>query len=178
MKMYLKMLSVQWLPFFSWSQFVKKIVYNFQYSNNSSDNGLAQYPAIVQIMAWRRPAYEPLSEPMMVCLLTHVSLSLNELNDALRPEQSGCYFANNIYSNTSGFYTKGRPLVKSNLICPSDKLSWQPGCPVLNINIQGIFCISQGNGSPDNLPENLVWTPAHFLNEKWFIWIQIALRTC
>ena len=34
-----------------------------------------------------------------------------------------------------GFYTKGRPLVKSNLICPSDKLSWQPGCPVLNINI-------------------------------------------
>ena len=34
-----------------------------------------------------------------------------------------------------GFYTKGRPLVKSNLICPSDKLSWQPGCPILNINI-------------------------------------------
>ena len=42
----------------------------------------------------------------------------------------------------SGFYTKGRLLVKSNLICPSDKLSWQPGCPVLNINIQGNFCIS------------------------------------
>ena len=54
------------------------------------------------------------------------------------------------------FYTKGRPLVKSNLICPSDKLSWQHGCPVLNINIQGNFCISQGNGSSDNLPENLV----------------------
>ena len=42
----------------------------------------------------------------------------------------------------TGFYTKGRPLVKSNLICPLDKLSWQPGCPVLNINIQGNFCIS------------------------------------
>ena len=56
----------------------------------------------------------------------------------------------------SGFYIKGRPLVKSNLICPSDKLSWQPGCPILNINIQGNFCISQGNGSSDNLPENLV----------------------
>ena len=25
----------------------------------------------------------------------------------------------------AGFYTKGCPLVKSNLICPSDKLSWQ-----------------------------------------------------
>ena len=59
-----------------------------------------------------------------------------------------------------GFYTKGRPLVKSNLICPLDKLSWQPGPPVLNINIQGIFYISQGNGSSDNLPENLVKTPA------------------
>ena len=58
--------------------------------------------------------------------------------------------------NITGFYTKGRPLVKSNLICPSDKLSWQPGCPVLNINIQGNFCISQENGSSDNLPENLV----------------------
>ena len=55
-----------------------------------------------------------------------------------------------------GFYTKGRPLVKSNLICPSDKLSWQPGCPILDINIQGNFCISQGNGVSDNLPENLV----------------------
>ena len=60
-----------------------------------------------------------------------------------------------IWTNT-GFYTKGRPLVKSNLICSSDKLSWQPGCPVLNTNIQGNFCISQGYGSSDNLPENLV----------------------
>ena len=59
----------------------------------------------------------------------------------------------------TGFYTKGRPLVKSNLICHSDKLSWQPGCPVLYINTQWNFCISQGNGSSDNLPENLVQTP-------------------
>ena len=56
----------------------------------------------------------------------------------------------------TGFYTKGRPLVKANLICPSDKLSWQPGCPVLNINVQGNYCITQENGSSDNLPENLV----------------------
>ena len=39
------------------------------------------------------------------------------------------------YKYPSGFYTKGCPLVKSNLICPSDKLSWQPGGPVLNVNI-------------------------------------------
>ena len=60
------------------------------------------------------------------------------------------------YGDIAGFYTKGCPLVKSNLICPWDKLSWHLGCPVLNINIQGNFCISQGNGSSDNLPENLV----------------------
>ena len=60
----------------------------------------------------------------------------------------------------AGFYTEGRQLVKSNLIGPSDKLSWRPGCPVLNNNIQGNFCISQGNGFSDNLPENLVYTPA------------------
>ena len=35
-------------------------------------------PALVQIMAWRRPGDKPLSEPMMVSLLTHI-LGLNEL---------------------------------------------------------------------------------------------------
>ena len=59
-------------------------------------------------------------------------------------------------NHNTGFYTKGRPLVKSNLICPSDKLSWGPGCPVLNNNIEGIFCISQGNDSSDNLLKNVV----------------------
>ena len=56
----------------------------------------------------------------------------------------------------AGFYTKGRPLVKSNLMCPLDKLSWQPDCPILNINIKGNFCISHETGCLDNLPENLV----------------------
>ena len=38
-------------------------------------------PALVQIMAWRRSGDKPLSEPMMVSLLTHIyaSLGLNEL---------------------------------------------------------------------------------------------------
>ena len=62
----------------------------------------------------------------------------------------------NLQNSKPGFYTKGRPLVKSNIICSSDKLSWQPGGPVLKINIQGNFCISQGNGSLDNLPEKLL----------------------
>ena len=32
-------------------------------------------PALVQIMAWRRPGYKPLSEPMMVCLTTHICVT-------------------------------------------------------------------------------------------------------
>ena len=32
-------------------------------------------PALVQIMAWRRPGDKPLSEPVMVSLLTHISVT-------------------------------------------------------------------------------------------------------
>ena len=32
-------------------------------------------PALVQIMAWRRPGDKPLSEPMMVCFLTHICVT-------------------------------------------------------------------------------------------------------
>ena len=32
--------------------------------------------ALVQIMAWRWPGYKPLSEPMMVSLLTHICITL------------------------------------------------------------------------------------------------------
>ena len=40
-------------------------------------------PALVQIMAWRRPGDKPLSEPMVFSLLTHMaSLSLNELKQS------------------------------------------------------------------------------------------------
>ena len=32
-------------------------------------------PALVQIMAWRRPGDKPLSEPMMVSLPTHICIT-------------------------------------------------------------------------------------------------------
>ena len=35
-------------------------------------------PALVQIMAWRRPGNKPLSEPMMFSLLTHNELMSNQ----------------------------------------------------------------------------------------------------
>ena len=33
------------------------------------------FPALVQIMAWHRPGDKPLSEPMMVSLLTHICVT-------------------------------------------------------------------------------------------------------
>ena len=33
-------------------------------------------PALVEIMAWRRPGDKPLSEPMVVSLLTHICVTL------------------------------------------------------------------------------------------------------
>ena len=40
-------------------------------------------PALVQIMAWRRPGDKPLFEPMMVCLLTHICVT--------RPQWVKCF---------------------------------------------------------------------------------------
>ena len=34
-----------------------------------------QIPALVQIMAWHRPGDKPLSEPMMISLLTHICVT-------------------------------------------------------------------------------------------------------
>ena len=41
-------------------------------------------PALVQIMAWRRPGDKPLSEPMIVYWRIYVSLGLNELRFGVR----------------------------------------------------------------------------------------------
>ena len=36
---------------------------------------ISNIPALFQIMAWRRPGDKPLSEPMMVSLLTHICVT-------------------------------------------------------------------------------------------------------
>ena len=41
----------------------------------STSNLINNIPALVQIMAWRRPGDKPLSEPMMVNLLTHICVT-------------------------------------------------------------------------------------------------------
>ena len=57
---WMKMLEF-WLTF-HWSLFLKGLFNNI--------------PALVQIMAWRRPGDKPLSEAMMVSLLTHICVTL------------------------------------------------------------------------------------------------------
>ena len=71
-------------------------------------------PALVQIMAWRRPGDKPLSEPMMVSLPTHIC-GLNELMQKLHfsciSDQLGCkniddifnYYVSNAYSSRTQF---------------------------------------------------------------------------
>ena len=48
--------------------------------------------SLVQIMAWRRPGDKPLSEPMVVSLLTHICVTRPQWVNGLSPEQNGCHF--------------------------------------------------------------------------------------
>ena len=56
-------------------------------------------PALVQIMAWRRPGDKPLSEPMMVSFLTHICITRPQwVNDQTCLVWMG-YWKMKIYSN-------------------------------------------------------------------------------
>ena len=47
-------------------------------------------PALVQIMAWRRPGDKPLSEPMMVSLLTHICVTRPQWVKSLTHKRCNC----------------------------------------------------------------------------------------
>ena len=53
---------------FSW---IKMYKFRLRYPNGP----INYIPALFQIMAWRRPGDKPLSEPMVVCLLTHICVT-------------------------------------------------------------------------------------------------------
>ena len=69
-------------------------------------------PALVQIMAWRRPGDKPLSAPMMVSLLTHICVTWSQwvkvwwpsgltficVNSHMWPEQKWWFAATNMYN--------------------------------------------------------------------------------
>ena len=55
------------------------------------------FPALVQIMAWRRPKDKPLFEPMMVSLPTHIWVARPQWVNILRQWQSGRDIPDNIF---------------------------------------------------------------------------------
>ena len=75
-------------------------------------------PALVQIMAWRRPGDKPLSETMMVSLLTHICLTRRQwLKGLIRSRPITCHLIFSPFHLTvilSIFHTSDRYLVAGN----------------------------------------------------------------
>ena len=57
---------------FSW---IKKYEFRYIFHWSVPKSPINNIPALVQIMAWRRPGDKPLSEPMMAHLLTHICVT-------------------------------------------------------------------------------------------------------
>ena len=58
-------------------------------------------PALVQIMAWHHPGDKPLSEPMMVSLLTHICVTRPQWVNSLASYDSKCRVFKPIMQNNS-----------------------------------------------------------------------------
>ena len=54
---------------------------------------ISNIPALVQIMAWRRPGDKPLSEPMLVSLLTHICVTRPQWVNTQRTQWNDVHFA-------------------------------------------------------------------------------------
>ena len=82
-------------------------------------------PALVQIMAWRRPGDKPLSEPMIVSLLTHICVTRPQWVNTLKPRQNGRYFPDD--------FCKWIFLNDNVWISIKISLKFVPECPINNI---------------------------------------------
>ena len=92
-------------------------------------------PALVQIMAWRRPGDKPLSEPTLVSLLTHICVTRPQwvkVNRILRIKP-------NAFKNVKSQYAE----LSLSMFWPSWErwIYWQPRCWVLNK--WGLWCHKQ-----------------------------------
>ena len=97
---------------FSWMK-IYKFRLRFHWCLFPIDN----IPALVQIMAWRRPGDKPLSEPKMVSLLTHICVTW--------PRWVKAYLCINPENNYN-----------ISILRPSDSLS----CPWCNYNFSHLVC--------------------------------------
>ena len=61
---------------FKCSSLNENVLISIKVSLKFNPNGpINNVPTLVQLMAWRRPGDKPFSEPMMVCLLTHICVT-------------------------------------------------------------------------------------------------------
>ena len=65
-------------------------------------------PSLVQIMAWRRPGDKPLSEPMVVRLLTHICVTRLQWVKATGPYRRNNTCTND-YNKTTLYQNKPKP---------------------------------------------------------------------
>ena len=103
---------------------------------------ITNIPALVQIMAWRRPGDKPLSEPVMVSLLTHICV--------IRPQwvkqnkKITCMILHDGYLTLHAWKPCIEELMKFHL-----KL-WVPSLKfLLNINNEWKYCFSSNSWSSD-----------------------------
>ena len=54
-------------------------------------------PALVKLMAWRRPEDKLLYEPMMISLLAHIYVTRPQWINIVMQERNGCCFANKTF---------------------------------------------------------------------------------
>ena len=126
-------------------------------------------PALVQIMAWHRPGDKPLSEPMMVNLLTHIYASpgLNELtnNNLLSLHHQGHISVK--------FESKFRSSLSRKCMQKMSSATWWPYCPglsllthwgrVTHICIAYLTIIASDNGLSPSRRQSIIWTNAEIL---------------
>ena len=82
-------------------------------------------PWLVQIMAWRRSGDKPLSEPMMVSLLTHICVTRPQWVNSLWPSDAICHhktFSSSVQTMDS---------------CPTAKSNYLNQCWLIIIEILG-----------------------------------------
>ena len=107
-------------------------------------------PTLVQVMAWRRPGDKPLSEPMMVRLLTHIFVTWSQWVNPFIPTITKAQSRKHTIPIDSQF-TQETP-GWTNPLWPRDIIWWQ---------ITGSILLP--------VKACCLMAPSHYLNQSWFI---------
>ena len=117
-------------------------------------------PAMVQIMAWRRPGDKPLSEPMMVSLPTHICVTrpqwVNKRNKQTAP------MTGNMSTKRKGCHCDCLIVKRSVEGCSCQCLHWPYGCHSDN------FLVSASVYNRNLIGFVLRWNRLHALSYVWY----------